>query len=154
MTISSLVGVALSANFVYYTLDIKHLQLDSLGYIHCGQLATTGLFELCSIHFDSTVRFFVTNYKEVSNQKGDNFPQVEYWLFQSIDHLTFSYKFGSFIKLDEFMDFREKMNNSMHYTMVVVDRIVLNLINCHDYDRLCNLDISPRDNDIEWEKLR
>ncbi|ERL95051.1 hypothetical protein D910_12321 [Dendroctonus ponderosae] len=130
-----ILGVALSANFVYYTLDIKHLQLDSLGYIHCAQLATTGLFELCSIHFDSTARFFATNYKE------------------SIDHLTFSYKFGSFIKLDEFMDFREKMNNSTHYAMVVVDRIVLNLINCHDYDRLCNLDIPSNDSEIEWDKL-
>lgn len=58
------------------------------------------------------------------------------------------------MKLDEFMDFREKMNNSMHYTTVVVDRIILSLVDCSRIDSLYNLDISPRDNKIEWDKLR
>lgn len=58
------------------------------------------------------------------------------------------------MKLDEFMDFREKMNNSMHYTTMVVDRIILSLVDCSRIDSLYNLDISPRDNKIEWDKLR
>ncbi|CAG9767813.1 unnamed protein product [Ceutorhynchus assimilis] len=130
-----MLGDGMGANNIFYSLDIKHLQLDSLGYIHCGQLATTGLYSLCAIHYDTTLKFFSSNYKD------------------STDHLTFSYKFGSFHKLDEFMDFRETMNNSMHYTTVVVDRIILSLVDCSRLDSLYNLDISPKDNKIEWDKL-
>lgn len=131
-----MLGDGMGANNMYYSLDIKHLQLDSLGYVHCGRLATTGLFSLCAIHFDTALKFFSSNYKD------------------STDHLTFSYKFGSFMKLDEFMDFREKMNNSMHYTTVVVDRIILSLVDCASLDSLYSLDISPKDNKIEWDQLR
>ncbi|XP_076254077.1 phagocyte signaling impaired [Rhynchophorus ferrugineus] len=131
-----ILGCGKEANSTYYSLDIKHLQLDSLGYIHCGRLATTGLYSLCAIHFDSTLKFFSSNFKD------------------STDHLTFSYKFGSFMKLDEFMDFREKMNNSLHYTTVVVDKIMMSLIECSTLDGLYNTDISFKENKIEWEKLR
>lgn len=52
---------------MYESLDIKHLQMDSLGYIHCARLPTTGLFTLAASLFDSTLRFFSTNYKDVGN---------------------------------------------------------------------------------------
>lgn len=58
----------MGANTMFYSLDIKHLQLDSLGYIHCGQLAATGLFSLCAIHYESTLKFFSSSYKDVSRQ--------------------------------------------------------------------------------------
>ncbi|XP_030755223.1 phagocyte signaling-impaired protein [Sitophilus oryzae] len=131
-----ILGAVMEANSLYYLLDIKHLQLDSLGYVHCGRLATTGLYSLCAIHFDTTLKFFSSNYKD------------------STDHLTFSYKFGSFMKLDEFMDFREKLNNSLHYTTTVVDRIVLSLVDCSTLDGIYNVDISFKENKIEWDKLR
>ncbi|XP_060533516.1 phagocyte signaling-impaired protein [Cylas formicarius] len=129
-------GDSVNANNVALALDIKHLQLDSLGYVHCARLTTTGLFSLCVIHFDTTLKFFSSNYKD------------------STDHLTFSYKFGSFTKLEEFMDFREKLNNSFHYTSVVVDRIFLSLLDCSTIDSLYSLDISALDRKIEWNNLR
>ncbi|XP_074040327.1 phagocyte signaling impaired [Leptinotarsa decemlineata] len=124
------------AQEMYCSLDIKHLQLDSLGFIHCARLPTTGLFTLCTNLFDTTLKFFSSNYKDSS------------------DHLTFSYKFGSFIKLDEFMDFRERMNNSLHYNTVAVDRIMLNLVECMSLETLYSLIISPEDNNIECDLLR
>ncbi|XP_050315955.1 phagocyte signaling-impaired protein [Anthonomus grandis grandis] len=130
-----MIGDSMDANFVFHGLDVKHIQLDSLGYVHCGRLATTGQFSLCAMHFDTTLKFFSSNYRD------------------STDHLTFSYKFGSFMKLEEFMDFREKLNNSMHYTTVVVDRIILSLVDCSGVDSLYDLDISPKDDKIEWDKL-
>ncbi|KAJ8964379.1 hypothetical protein NQ314_004944 [Rhamnusium bicolor] len=129
-------GGGITAHEMYNSLDIKHLQLDSLGYIHCARLPTTGLFSLCTNLFDLALKFFSTNYKDSS------------------DHLTFSYKFGSFLKLDEFMDFRERLNNSLHYTTVAIDRIILSLLECTSLESLYNLDISPKDNNIEWGSLR
>jgi hypothetical protein len=32
--------------------------------------------------------------------------------FQSVDHITFSYKYGSFLKLEEMMEFRERLHGS------------------------------------------
>ncbi|CAG9821462.1 unnamed protein product [Phaedon cochleariae] len=121
---------------MYSSLDVKHLQLDSLGYIHCARMMTTGLFTLCTNLFDATLKFFSSNYKDSS------------------DHLTFSYKFGSFTKLDEFMDFRERMNNSLHYATVGVDRIVLKLVECMSLDTLYSITISPKEDKIEWNCLR
>ncbi|KAG5875825.1 hypothetical protein JTB14_017256 [Gonioctena quinquepunctata] len=130
------VGGGSCAQEMYNSLDIKHLQLDSLGYIHCARLPTTGLFTLCTNIFDNTLKFFSSNYKDSS------------------DHLTFSYKFGSFIKLEEFMDFRERMNNSIHYNTVAVDRIMLSLVECMSLETLYSLIISPEDNNIECDLLR
>lgn len=52
------------------------------------------------------------------------------------------------------MDFRERLNNSMHYTTVAIDRIILSLIECTNLDGLYNIDISPKEDKIEWESLR
>ncbi|KAK5638702.1 hypothetical protein RI129_012997 [Pyrocoelia pectoralis] len=130
------IGAGIGAHQMYDILDIKHLQMDSLGYSHCARLPTTGLLTLTATLLDSTLKFFSSNYKDSS------------------DHLTFCYKYGSFIKLDDFMDFREKLNNSFHYTMVAVDRIILNIVQCVSIDSLYNTNILPKDNNIEWEKLR
>lgn len=55
------------------------------------------------------------------------------------------------------MDFRERLNHSMHYTTVVVDRIMLSLVDCANIDSLYDVDISLltlNDSKIEWDKLR
>jgi hypothetical protein len=51
-----------------------------------------------------------------------------FFLFQSADHLTFSYKFGSFLKIEEFVEFRERLNNSLHYALVTVERMLFELV--------------------------
>lgn len=73
--------------------------------------------------------------------------------FQSSDQLTLCYKFGTFFKLDEFMDFRERLNNSLHYTTTAVDRIILNIVQCSSLDGLYNIDTSPKDNKIDFNAL-
>lgn len=75
-------------------------------------------------------------------------------MFQSTDYLTLSYKFGSFIKLDEFMDFRERLRNSLHYTTVIVDKIMLSLVECMSLDILYSLNVTPRETEIEWDLIR
>lgn len=120
---------------MYESLDAKHLQLDSLGYLHCARLQTTGLATHFTNHYD-TLKFFTTNYRD------------------SIDHLTFSYKFGSFLKLEEFMDFRERLNNSLHYTLTAVDRMIVEIMQCSNVKGLHNIEASPKNNNIDWEALR
>lgn len=73
---------------------------------------------------------------------------------QSSDHLTFSYKFGTFMKLDEFMDFRERLNNSLHYLYVAIERIMQNLMVAPSIENLFTLDVLPKDNCINWDALR
>ncbi|XP_018335486.1 phagocyte signaling-impaired protein isoform X2 [Agrilus planipennis] len=131
-----LLGCGAGAHHWYESLDIKHLQLDSLGYIHCSQLYSRGMFTLAAGLYDTTLKFFTSNYKDSS------------------DHLTFSYKFGSFIKLEEFMDFRERLNNSLHYVTTAVDKIILSLVQCSSIENLYSIDLVPKDNKIEWEELR
>lgn len=50
---------------MYDSLEAKHLQLDSLGYLHCARLQSTGLSNLYNNHYD-TLKFFTTNYRDVS----------------------------------------------------------------------------------------
>lgn len=120
---------------MYESLDAKHLQLDSLGFLHCARLQTTGLATISTNHYD-TLKFFTTNYRD------------------SIDHLTFSYKFGSFLKLEEFMDFRERLNNSLHFTLTAVDRMIVEMMVCQNIKGLDNIEASPKDNNINWETIR
>ncbi|KAJ8977006.1 hypothetical protein NQ317_018376 [Molorchus minor] len=129
-------GCGLSAHDMYNNLDVKHLQLDSLGYITLRKVTNDWIVFPVFNSFDLTLKFFSSNYKDSS------------------DHLTFSYKFGSFIKLDEFMDFRERLNNSLHYTLVAIDTIILSFMECGHIESLYSIDISPKDNKIEWESLR
>lgn len=58
-------GGGLGAHKFYDSLDVKHLQLDSLGWIHCARLATTGLLKEAAALYDTTLKFFSSNYKDV-----------------------------------------------------------------------------------------
>lgn len=59
-------GGGLGAQKFYESLDVKHLQLDSLGWIHCARLPTTGLLKEAIGLYDTTLKFFSSNYKDVS----------------------------------------------------------------------------------------
>lgn len=62
-----LLGAGAAANRVYELLDVKHMQLDSLGYLHCGHIYATGQLVATSVLYESTLKFFTANYKDVSS---------------------------------------------------------------------------------------
>lgn len=99
----------MGATKIYETLDIKHIQLDSMGFIHCALLPTIGLPSIAKPLYDVTLKFFTTSLKD------------------SVEYLAMSYKFGSFSKLQEFMDFREKLANSLHYSLISVEAILMEI---------------------------
>lgn len=59
------VGLVVAADHAFALLDVKHLQLDSLGHLHAPLLAPLGLLPLASTTLDHTAKFFLANYKDV-----------------------------------------------------------------------------------------
>lgn len=54
-----------AADHAFALLDVKHLQLDSLGHLHAPLLAALGNLSLASTTLDHTAKFFLANYKDV-----------------------------------------------------------------------------------------
>lgn len=52
------------------------------------------------------------------------------------------------------MDFRERVNNSLHYSTISVERVLLNLVQCNSIENLYSMDVEPRDTPILWDKIR
>ncbi|GAB6030038.1 N-alpha-acetyltransferase 25, NatB auxiliary subunit [Chamberlinius hualienensis] len=95
---------------LYENMDIKHIQQDVLGYLIVPQLVAFGHFSQACIVYGNMLKFYTANHKD------------------TVDHLITSYKFGSFTKIQEFVDFRERLNNSLQYACVTVERMIQDLI--------------------------
>lgn len=99
-------GCGWGAHKTYETLDVKHVQLDSMGYLHCVQLAAAGIPTVAKPLYDQTMKFFTSSYRE------------------SLEYLSTCYRFGSFSKLQEFMEFRDRLSNSLHYAIVSAEALM------------------------------
>ncbi|GAB0092928.1 Phagocyte signaling-impaired protein [Sergentomyia squamirostris] len=133
-------GCGIGAVKIYETLDIKHIQLDSMGFIHCALLPTLGLPSIAKPLYDATLKFFTTSLKD------------------SVEYLAMSYKFGSFSKLQEFMDFRDKLANSLHYSIISVEAILMEIAGyCgtlgHNLSNFRSMRIHPDEDKIKWDHL-
>lgn len=140
LQIYHILGCALGAHKIYVSLDVKHVQLDSLGYLHCAHLPITGIVSLAKPIYDQTLKFFTASYKD------------------SLEYLAMTYKFGSFSKLEEFMDFRERLSNSLHYAMISVEALLQEIV-CFNGTSQQNLlqfqsmKIEPTEERIKYEEL-
>lgn len=140
LQIYHILGCALGAHKIYVSLDVKHVQLDSLGYLHCGHLPISGIITLAKPIYDQTLKFFTASYKD------------------SLEYLAMSYKFGSFSKLQEFMDFRERLSNSLHYSMISVEALIQEIVcfNGSTQQNLLqfqNMKIEPNEDRIKYDEL-
>ncbi|KAL2722102.1 hypothetical protein V1477_020922 [Vespula maculifrons] len=133
-------GLVGSADNAFTLLDIKHIQLDSLGYLHVPLLAPLGHLSLASTTLDHSTKFFIANYKD------------------SADYLTFAYKYGSFTKIQEFMELREHLENSLHFAVTTIDKMLLDLSCCDNFkslfSALTSMHIQPHEDRIRWDQLR
>ncbi|XP_055609943.1 phagocyte signaling-impaired protein, partial [Uranotaenia lowii] len=133
-------GLVEAAHRAYESLDIKHIQLDSLGYLHCGQLCNGGFPALAKQIFDQTLNFFINDHQN------------------SVEFLKTSYNFGSFSKLIEFLDFRDRLSNSFHFTLISVEALLLEMV-CFSGTLVQNLAayrlmrIKPHEDRIKWDEL-
>uniref|UniRef100_A0A182XBG5 Phagocyte signaling-impaired protein n=1 Tax=Anopheles quadriannulatus TaxID=34691 RepID=A0A182XBG5_ANOQN len=103
-------GLTQAAQSAYETLDIKHIQLDSLGYLHCAQLANAGFPALAKATYEQTLYFFLNDIDANSE-----FPKA-------------LYNFGTFSKLVEIVDFRSRLANSYHFMLVTVETLLLMVV--------------------------
>ena len=58
-------GLAVGADNAYSMLDSKHVQLDSLEYLHVFLLAPLGHLSQAANLLDHAAKFFTSNYKDV-----------------------------------------------------------------------------------------
>lgn len=135
----NILGAGVAAHNVYETLDVKHMQLDSLGYVHCGAVQATGQYSIASNLYDVTLRFFTVNYKD------------------SVDYLSFTYKFGSFMKIEEFVEFRERLSSSMHYALVTVERMLIDILHSTTHTQMLKvvsqMEIQSEKDRMDWKRM-
>lgn len=104
------IGCVLGAHNTYNSLGFKFIQLHSMGYLHCARLATSGLYSVAREVYDTTTKFYNNFFKE-----GHEF-------------ISMCYKFGSFSKLEEFMEFQYNLTHSFHYHLMSWDINMMDII--------------------------
>lgn len=133
-------GCGWGACKAYDSLEVKHVQLDSMGYLHTAHLPSIGIATLAKQRYEMTLKFFTSSYKD------------------SVEYLAMSYKFGSFSKLEEFMDFRDRLSNSLHYSLTSVEALLLELVSfcwtpTQNMTAYKNMNINPKEDRIAWDDL-
>lgn len=104
------IGCPYGAHKMYKSLNLKFIQLHSMGYLHCARLATSGLYSIAADVYNATNSFFHSY-----SHEGHEF-------------IAMCYKFGSFSKLEEFMEFRDKLMNSFHCLFTGYDQIIMEVV--------------------------
>ena len=95
---------------VHMGLELKHIQLDSLGYLMSRHIGSCGHFNETAKYFRNTLRFFTGNYKD------------------TIDYIISAYRCGSFDKIQEFIKLRDRLSASQHYASINVEQKLLDLL--------------------------
>lgn len=140
LQIYHILGCGTGAQNILQSLDVKHIQLDSMGYLHTAQLPIEGIPSIAHQVYETTVKFFLSSQKD------------------TLEYLAMSYKFGSFSKLEEFMKFRDRLSNSYHSALNLVELKLLEIISCagnakQNITALKNLSIKHDEDKIAWDKL-
>nr|XP_045596564.1 N-alpha-acetyltransferase 25, NatB auxiliary subunit-like [Procambarus clarkii] len=137
----NMLGATDASQTVYEKCDLKHIQLDTLGHVLALQSLDSTDYAAAAEIFSSTLKFFMANYKDTS------------------DPLISSYKYGSLTRIPEFVEFRERLNNSLHFATVTAEQMLMELtteISSHSQlvDMLQQMDIDPATDKTNWEELR
>lgn len=128
-------GCTTMAQPVCEIIDLKYIQHDSLGYIHPALLSPfTFSHVTVKSWYGMASRFYAQCAKE------------------SVDHLAMSYRTGTFSKLQELLDFRDRLANSQQNHWVLVESAILEIIwisgsvnsaNYSGVQQLRNLNVNP-----------
>lgn len=104
------IGCSWGAQKMYEAMNLKFIQLDSMGYLHCARLATSGLFVQARNNYETTLKFYSNNVRE-----GHEFKAT-------------CYKYGSFAKLEDIMDFHKRLKYSAHFALTSLDVLINDLV--------------------------
>lgn len=125
-------GCITGAQQMYESIDIKHIQLDSMGYIHCNLLPLCGRPSIARVVFDTTLKFFTNSHKE------------------RLEYIALTYRFCSFSKLQEFLNFKDRLTNSLHYAAMSVEAILSDLVSLYGTTQQ---NIDTQDYNINYNNL-
>uniref|UniRef100_A0A4W4FC08 N-alpha-acetyltransferase 25, NatB auxiliary subunit n=1 Tax=Electrophorus electricus TaxID=8005 RepID=A0A4W4FC08_ELEEL len=126
---------------LYSSLDAKHVQHDTIGYLLTRYAESLGQFAAASQACNFSLRFFHSNQKDTS------------------EYIIQAYKYGAFEKIPEFIAFRNRLNNSLHFAQVRTERMLLDLYLDADIsstleESVKNMSLCPEEDDIPWDSLR
>ncbi|XP_076139980.1 N-alpha-acetyltransferase 25, NatB auxiliary subunit [Alosa pseudoharengus] len=126
---------------LYTSLDAKHVQHDTIGYILTRYAEALGQFAAASQSCNFSLRFFHSNQKDTS------------------EYIIQAYKYGAFEKIPEFIAFRTRLNHSLHFAQVRTERMLLDLfleadISSSLEDSVKAMALTPEDDDIPWDCMR
>ncbi|KAK0154348.1 N-alpha-acetyltransferase 25, NatB auxiliary subunit [Merluccius polli] len=126
---------------LYSSLDAKHVQHDTIGYLLTRYAESLGQFAAASQSCNFTLRFFHSNQKDTS------------------EYIIQAYKYGAFEKIPEFIALRSRLNQSLHFAQVRTERMLLDLFLEADIvlsleESVKSMSLSPEEDDILWDTLR
>uniref|UniRef100_A0A665UD52 N-alpha-acetyltransferase 25, NatB auxiliary subunit n=1 Tax=Echeneis naucrates TaxID=173247 RepID=A0A665UD52_ECHNA len=110
---------------LYSSLDAKHVQHDTIGFLLTRYAESLGQFAAASQSCNFSLRFFHSNQKDTS------------------EYIIQAYKYGAFEKIPEFIALRNRLNQSLHFAQVPVE---LNFSPA--------MSLSAEDDDIPWDNMR
>lgn len=126
---------------LYTSLDAKHVQHDTIGYLLTRYAEPLGHLAAASQACNFTLRFFHSNQKDTS------------------EYIIQAYKYGAFEKIPEFIAFRNRLNNSLHFAQVRIERMLLDLfleanVTQSLEESIKAMGLCPDEDDIPWDNLR
>ncbi|XP_053553147.1 N-alpha-acetyltransferase 25, NatB auxiliary subunit-like, partial [Bombina bombina] len=126
---------------LYSSLDAKHIQHDTIGYLLTRFAGSLGQYAAASQACNAALRFFHSNQKDTS------------------EYIIQAYKYGAFEKIPEFIAFRNRLNNSLHFAQVRTERMLLDLLLEADLstsleESVKSMSLRPEEDDIPWKDLR
>ncbi|XP_064164140.1 N-alpha-acetyltransferase 25, NatB auxiliary subunit [Anguilla rostrata] len=126
---------------LYCSLDAKHVQHDTIGFLLTRYAESLGHFAAASQSCNFSLRFFHSNQKDTS------------------EYIIQAYKYGAFEKIPEFIAFRTRLNRSLHFAQVRTERMLLDLFTDADVsssleDNVRSMGLCPEEEDILWADMR
>eukprot|EP00794_Sanderia_malayensis_P013849 gene13848-15297_t len=91
-------------------LEMKYIMLDTLGYKVTRYAQPFCHYQSARSFFETTMRFFTSSQKETSEQ------------------IVAAYKYGTFRKIPEIKEFKDRLNYSIQYSLVVFERMHLEIL--------------------------
>uniref|UniRef100_A0A3Q3WSY2 N-alpha-acetyltransferase 25, NatB auxiliary subunit n=1 Tax=Mola mola TaxID=94237 RepID=A0A3Q3WSY2_MOLML len=126
---------------LYSSLDAKHVQHDTIGFLLTRYAESLGQFAAASQSCNFSLRFFHSNQKDTS------------------EYIIQAYKYGAFEKIPEFIALRNRLNHSLQFAQVRTERMLLDLFLEADIvlsleESVKAMSLSAEEDDIPWDNMR
>ncbi|XP_068609025.1 N-alpha-acetyltransferase 25, NatB auxiliary subunit [Brachionichthys hirsutus] len=126
---------------LYSSLDAKHVQHDTIGFLLTRYAESLGQFAAASQSCNFSLRFFHSNQKDTS------------------EYIIQAYKYGAFEKIPEFIALRNRLNQSLHFAQVRIERMLLDLFLEADIvlsleESVKAMSLCAEEDTIPWDNMR